>query len=182
MFQFIYLGPLTGTAAGLLLICSIINFFMFIFLVLLAASINYLSDLDPEELRDKTFVRKAAGAIAKILPITIKGMHYFKVALFVLILAGYSFNPQPGTDYLQGNSTYNTDIFKCANVTYTEILKDSYKSNIKFITALEGSLIYLIVCILGAIKSMIYEEAFIYQPVSRDSGAAAKCFCHYLGP
>jgi len=68
MFQFIYLGPLTGTAAGLLLICSIINFFMFIFLVLLAASINYLSDLDPEELRDKTFVRKAAGAIAKILP------------------------------------------------------------------------------------------------------------------
>jgi hypothetical protein len=155
---------------------------MFLLLAILAVSINYLSDLDPEELRDKTTIRKIAGAVTKILPISIKGLHYSKVVLFLLILGGYSFNPQPGTEYLLGNSTYNTDTFKCANVTYTDILKDSYKSNIKFITALEGSLIYLIVCILGAIKSMIYEEAFIYQPVSRDSGTVTKCCCHYLGP
>ena len=181
---FIKLGPFNGTASPLLLLCGISNLIILILLIILSVSIHHLSELDPDELRDRSLINRITGTITKTFPFTIKFLHYIKVLLFLVILFGFFLNsPQVGQDYLTGPpNIYKNDTFFCNNTEYVNRINSSYVANLSIYVYYEGSSIYLILCILGAIKSMIYEEAFIYQPVSRESGATTKCFCHYLGP
>lgn len=155
---------------------------MFVFLIILAISINYLSELDPDELRERTIPRRITGTITKTFPMTVKLLHYTKLTLYLIILIVYVPNPAPGTEYLNTNPILRNDLLYCNNSSYTNIVINNYKGNIGIFTYLEGTIIYFILCILGGIKGLIYEEAFIYQPVSRESGAMTVCFCHFLGP
>ena len=166
-----------SNVSSIYLIMILCNSFIFFLSFVEGLLINYFSSMDPSEFKSLGLIKYYASIICKILPNIIKFLHLLKLLIF-FILSIMSLT-------LISNDTLEIDNDNADKGCGENPVKDivaGYKVDVIIFYSIEGFVVYFTLCVLGMIKSYIYEEGFMVSPLSTDAGFVTKLFYKTLGP
>ena len=183
------LGPWENSGGIIFMILIFANITIAFFSILVGGAILYFSSMDLEELKDLSFLQKILGVITKLSPLIIKLAHIIKAGLFLgltyFVIAPAKMFKKPGsminyTDHQWFQAINLTH--DCRNLTWANETLGNYNSYIKYFYGFDLIILFMTFFLLGFLKNIVEHPAFVYIPLSNDSGTFTKYCCHYLGP
>jgi hypothetical protein len=175
------IGSFDGNISGAYIFLIIVNIMIFSIMLPLGLIINYLSSMDPEELRDVVWCRAILGMYCKITPYVIKIVHVIKFGIYIILTILILIN-KIGT---QGNcdSTMPSCDPGCSNSTrFNATLRPSYIRQLVIFHSAEGLSVIITMFVLCIIKTVLDINAFIYQPYNKNASRIKKLLLRHLGP
>jgi hypothetical protein len=166
------------------------NIAIAVFSLLVGGSILYFSSMDLEELKELGFLQKILGVLTKLSPLVIKLCHVLKFIL-MLVLAYFAFFLQASMFTKTGKYLTYTDADwykainlteQCTNKTWANETLFNYNKTIKIFYGFDFFVMMICFFVLGLVKNIVEQPAFVYIPLSSDSSSVIKYCCHFFGP